>query len=247
VAGDQATPQEQYEAALAELPPKQARLVREYLADLHQRNAAIRAGYSEKTADVQASQILRKLKVQQAVSLGLQLAAMGAPEVLARLSAEAAADMSDFLRVDEEEITLTWSVLSVPTGEDGEADVGSAVMRLAREENVQPTERILHTVTVKRATARLDLLEAGRRGKLGLIKEYTLDDKGNTKIKLHDAHAARVELAKIHGLIIDRKELSGPNGGPIEIDDARDTLADKLTRRLESGDSDAGTGGDSGA
>ena len=49
---DEPTLQERYEAALAELPAKQRKLVIEYLRDLHQRNAAIRAGYSEKTAEV---------------------------------------------------------------------------------------------------------------------------------------------------------------------------------------------------
>lgn len=94
---DESTLQERYEAALAALPAKQRKLVIEYLRDLHQRNAAIRAGYSEKTAEVQASQILRKLKVQQAVILGMQLCAMPADEVLARLADHARGSMSDFL------------------------------------------------------------------------------------------------------------------------------------------------------
>lgn len=94
---DEPTLQERYEAALAELPPKQRKLVIEYLRDLHQRNAAIRAGYSEKTAEVQASQLLRKLKVQQAVNLGLQLHAMSADEVLVRLAGHARGSMDDFL------------------------------------------------------------------------------------------------------------------------------------------------------
>lgn len=97
---DEPTLQERYDAALAELPAKQRKLVIEFLRDLHQRNAAIRAGYSEKTADVQASQILRKLKVEQAVTLGLQLQAMGRDEVLARLADHARGSMDDFLGDD---------------------------------------------------------------------------------------------------------------------------------------------------
>lgn len=209
------TVQERYTAALAELTGKERRFVAEYLHDFHQRNAAIRAGYSERSADVTASRLLRKAKIRTAVDLGFHLAAMPAAEVVARLSEEARADMSDFLRIDEEEITLTWSLLPIPTTEDGEIDLAGTTMRLAMQENVQPTDRILHTATIKRAAARLDLLEAGRRGKLGLIKEYTVDEKGNQKIKLHDAHAARVELAKVHGLFVDRKELTGKDGAPL--------------------------------
>lgn len=50
------------------LPPKQERFVSEYLIDLNATHAAIRAGYSEKTATEQASRLLTNVKVQQAVS-----------------------------------------------------------------------------------------------------------------------------------------------------------------------------------
>jgi phage terminase small subunit len=96
---DERTPQQIFDAALDELPAKQRKFVVEYLRDLHQRNAATRAGYSEKTADVQASQILRKLKVQQAVQAGMALYAMPAAEVLYRLTEQARATMDDFLDV----------------------------------------------------------------------------------------------------------------------------------------------------
>jgi phage terminase small subunit len=94
---DQETLQQAFDAALAELKGKERKLVIEYLRDLHQRNAAIRAGYSEKTADVQASQILRKLKVRAAVNAGLALYAMPADEVLARLTSQARGSMADLL------------------------------------------------------------------------------------------------------------------------------------------------------
>ena len=50
------------------LTPKQARFVDEYLIDLNATQAATRAGYSEKTAEFQASRLLRNVKVQEAVS-----------------------------------------------------------------------------------------------------------------------------------------------------------------------------------
>jgi len=206
---DQATLQAAFDAALAELKGKERKLVVEYLRDLHQRNAAIRAGYSAHTADVQASQILRKLKVRQAVNAGLALYAMPADEVLARLSQQARGSMADFLRIDDEEITLTWSLLSVPETKDGEADIAGAVMQLAAMENVKPTDRVLHTATIKRPIARLDLLEAGRRGLLGLVKKYGLDDKGKVTIELYDAQAAQQLLGKAHQLFVEKTEYSG--------------------------------------
>lgn len=50
------------------LTEKQQRFVDEYLIDLNATQAAIRAGYSVKTADVQGSRLLANVKVQQAVS-----------------------------------------------------------------------------------------------------------------------------------------------------------------------------------
>lgn len=55
-------------AKKANLTEKQQRFVDEYLIDLNATQAAIRAGYSAKTADVQGSRMLGNVKVQQAIS-----------------------------------------------------------------------------------------------------------------------------------------------------------------------------------
>lgn len=57
------------EAAMAykDLTPKQQRFVDEYIVDLNAKRAAIRAGYSEKTAEVQGCRLLSYAKVQEAV------------------------------------------------------------------------------------------------------------------------------------------------------------------------------------
>ncbi|WP_093231797.1 terminase small subunit [Thermoflavimicrobium dichotomicum] len=49
------------------LTPKQQRFVEEYLIDLNATQAAIRAGYSKKTAEAIASRLLRNVKVQTAI------------------------------------------------------------------------------------------------------------------------------------------------------------------------------------
>lgn len=53
---------------MAELNPKRAEFVRQYLVDLNGTQAAIRAGYSPKTARQQADQLLSKLDVREAVA-----------------------------------------------------------------------------------------------------------------------------------------------------------------------------------
>ena len=78
------------------LTPKQATFVQEYLKDLNATQAAIRAGYSEKTAQEQSSRLLSKAIVQQAIQKGRdKLAAKAevtAERVLNGLLAEATAD-----------------------------------------------------------------------------------------------------------------------------------------------------------
>lgn len=49
------------------LSPKQLRFVEEYLVDLNATQAAIRSGYSPKTADQQASRLLANVKVSKAI------------------------------------------------------------------------------------------------------------------------------------------------------------------------------------
>ena len=51
-----------------ELTPKQERFCQEYLVDLNATQAAIRSGYSAKTANVKGSQLLAKVNIKQRVS-----------------------------------------------------------------------------------------------------------------------------------------------------------------------------------
>lgn len=53
------------------LSAKQQRYVDEYLIDLNATQAAIRAGYSQKTAEQQGSRLLRNVQVKAAVDAGL--------------------------------------------------------------------------------------------------------------------------------------------------------------------------------
>lgn len=54
------------------LTPRQSRFVAEYLKDLSAKGAAIRAGYSEKSAEVAGSRLLSNVKVAAAISEALQ-------------------------------------------------------------------------------------------------------------------------------------------------------------------------------
>jgi phage terminase small subunit len=60
-----------------------------------------------------------------------------------------------------------------------------------------------------------------------IVKERTRE--GSTlKIRLYDKLAAMGHLAKLLNLLVDRQEISGPNGGPVEVTDYRARIMDRL-------------------
>jgi len=84
--------------AVAELTAKQERFVTEYLADCNATQAAIRAGYSRKTAQAQGSRLLSNVMVKEAIEIAqeklsrrFRITQEQVLEDLARLSEEAAA------------------------------------------------------------------------------------------------------------------------------------------------------------
>lgn len=71
------------------LKPKHAAFVREYLIDFNATQAAIRAGYSKKTAASQSWDLLRKPEIQAAIQKVGAKAEITAEEVLRGLKREA--------------------------------------------------------------------------------------------------------------------------------------------------------------
>lgn len=81
------------------LTPKQARFVAEYLIDLNATQAAIRAGYSQRTAEQQGPRLLGNVGVQGAIAKAqaarVERLEVDADWVLKRLFTEADADLAD--------------------------------------------------------------------------------------------------------------------------------------------------------
>lgn len=84
---------------MSDLTPKQARFVEEYLIDLNATQAAIRAGYSEKTAYSIGQENLNKPEIAAAIAAAQaersQRTKIDADWVLKRLADEAMADIAD--------------------------------------------------------------------------------------------------------------------------------------------------------
>lgn len=81
------------------LSNKQSVFIREYLVDFNATQAAIRAGYSPKTARSIGSENLTKPDIQDEIRRRIEEQAMSANEVLLRLADMARGDMGDFLDI----------------------------------------------------------------------------------------------------------------------------------------------------
>lgn len=83
--------------------PKQARFVAEYLVDLNATQAAIRAGYSAKTAKAQGARLLTNVDVQAAIQQARDERAkrteITADRVLKELAHIGFANLGDFIRL----------------------------------------------------------------------------------------------------------------------------------------------------
>lgn len=159
-----------------ELTDKQRRFVEEYTVDFNATQAAIRAGYSEKTASQIGYQLLQKTSVEEAVEDRLDRLAMTADEALKRLADWARGDIGELVEIREDG---SW---------------------------------------------KLDLEKAREQGKLHLIKELAYDRNGRPKLKLYDAKDAVKQIARAHGLFVDRIEHTGRDGGPLEITEVQVNL-----------------------
>lgn len=82
------------------MTPKQQRFVAEYLVDLNATQAAIRCGYSKRTAEVQGCRLLRNADIRKAVATqtAAQLAKVGitAERVKERIAVLAFQDVREF-------------------------------------------------------------------------------------------------------------------------------------------------------
>lgn len=123
-----------------DLPPKQQRFVDEYLVDLNATQAAIRAGYSPRTAQVQSSDLLSKPMVADAVARAKaeRSARIGltADRVLQELAAIGFARMPDYADWgDGEQMQLK------PSGELNEQQAAAIVQVVETEKFVKSLDR----------------------------------------------------------------------------------------------------------
>lgn len=82
---------------------KETRFIEEFCCDFNAKQAAIRAGYSEKTAAEQGYQLNRRPHVQKAIKARLKELSMSAEEVTKRLTDWGRGSFAPFTRTDPEQ------------------------------------------------------------------------------------------------------------------------------------------------
>ncbi|PND34542.1 terminase small subunit [Achromobacter pulmonis] len=177
------------------LTDKQRRFVDEYLVDLNATQAAIRAGYSQKTAGQIGEQNLKKLEISRAVQEA-QAARSKRTEitqdmVLRELAKIGFSDIRKIVRWGKTELRVTDA-----GDDDGEVTEAYHGLALVGADDIDDD-----------TAAAISEISEGREG---------------LKVKLHDKKGALVDIGRHLGMFKDRIEHSGPNGGPIRIADMTD-------------------------
>ena len=138
-------------AAPKSLTPKQQRFVEEYLVDACATQAAIRAGYSAKTANEQGSRLLANVKVKAAVQEAMEARSertqVDADWVLKRLHDEAEADLADIYYESGEikpvnEWPAIWRQGLVAGVESSSTQIGDEAVVTTRVDKIKVSDRI---------------------------------------------------------------------------------------------------------
>lgn len=196
-----------FDEALERLPAKRRVFVQAYIDCLNASEAARRAKYSKPAEE--GYRLLRIAQVAEVIRLGMQQKAMPKDEVLARLAMLASASLEDFLTLeaepgsDDSEYPSFTDMLNNGITKEDIADQSNPT-----RPDTKPTPHPGHW--------RLDLAKAKRRGVLGALKKLKWGEHG-PELELHSPEGSLGLLAKYHGLLIDRKEVSGPDGGPVPV------------------------------
>lgn len=174
------------------LNPNQRRFVQEYLVDLNATQAAIRAGYSAKTAYVQGSRLLANVKVQaEIVKAQTKIAAkleITAEKVLKELALIGFCNMQDYMRAGPDgDPYLDFSAL---TREQAAAlaEVTVEDFKDGRGEDSRNVRRVKFKLSDKRAA----LVDIGKH--LGMFKD---------RVEMTGANGGPIPFERVERVIVD--------------------------------------------
>ncbi len=170
------------------LTAKQQRFVEEYLIDLNATQAAIRAGYSKKAAKEIGCENLTKPNIAAAIETA-QLARSERTEIT---QDAVLAELGKIAFADIRK-AVRWGKSPIDTEADNADPNGLGVYPV----ELIPSEDIDDDIAAA-------------------VSEVSLTQSG-IKIKMHDKKAALVDVGKHLGMFVDRHELTGKDGQPINF------------------------------
>ena len=145
------------------LTNKRRVFVDEYLKDCNATQAAIRAGYAERSARQQGQRMLSKDDISEEIKRRLDEKSMGADEVIQLLTSHARGDMGDFLDIE----SMSYSVNLAKAKELGLTHLIKKVKeRTVMTSNKDGEETETHTIELELYDAQAAAVQLGRYHKL---------------------------------------------------------------------------------
>jgi phage terminase small subunit len=219
------------------LTPKQERFCQEYLVDLNSTRAAIRAGYSIRTACSIGWENLRKPEISEVINARLKELALSAGETTKLITDIAKSSLNNYFKINKVvsvpkvTITLKQFIKRIEDEIDFEEEYASQVkltkselkmhkakierrtreiIRLNIELRKNPkATRIVDGNTELVEVAELDMVALVKDKEAGRIKSVAPTEFG-LKVEMYSADSALSNLARIHGLFEKDNQQSKP-------------------------------------
>lgn len=191
---------------------------------------AYRAVFStnnDNTAAVESSRLLRKPNVKAEIERRLKESQMEADEVLYSLTQQARGDLGEFFKIVEE-----WTFYPLPSYDIIDAK--------EVEDDTDPDNPVKRTSYWVRHIA-LDMDKVIDPRYSHLLHKFSDSPKNGLGIEIYNKQTALQTLAKVHGLIIDRSDITSKgeaiNAPDERFDRAISTFADVIRESLSGADS----------
>jgi phage terminase small subunit len=182
---------------------KQEAFVNEYLKDHNGTQAAIRAGYSKKTARAIGSRLLTEVDISEAIKERVKEKAMDSDEVLTRLADIGRGDLADLMDIKSSGFVLEL----MEKGEDGTLRVKSQTKLIKKIK-----QKVTTFVAKKESDEDREIVE--------------------TEIELYSAQEALNTIAKLNGMITDKVDLTS-KGEKLIPDDRYDLAISTLAKAIK--------------
>jgi phage terminase small subunit len=230
------------------LTAKQERFCQEYLIDFNATQAAIRAGYSKKTARPTGAENMTKHDIKAHINKRLKELALSADETTKLITDIAKSSLNKYFALKkveftprvritlkqyikriEESIDFDMEYASMVNLSDDEVKAHNASIQYRQREIIkcnielkrnQKATRIVDGETILTEVAELDMVALVRDKEAGRIKSVSPTEHG-LKVEMYSADSALVNLARIHGLFEKDNAQSKPETVVMPLTDAQ--------------------------